>query len=71
MKTDRNGCSTCPVGEERFEMFKSVLSKRVSVQYDFRHPVYGLFSTVAPSLFDARGRRDVWLSARQASAVAN
>lgn len=60
MKTDQNGCSTCPVGVEVYETFRSA-SRFQMVQYDYRHPVRGLFSCVAKSLKIARARRDNWL----------
>jgi hypothetical protein len=65
MKTDINGVSTCPVGEENFDTFRSRVTKAIMVQYDFRHPVRGLFSCVAKSVKAARARRDIWLDVPQ------
>ena len=61
MKTDKNGVSTCPVGEEVFERYQSRVTKAQMIQYEFRHPVRGLFSCVSKSLKAARARRDIWL----------
>ena len=66
MKTDINGCSICPVGEEQYDFFEvggypgSLKSTRI--QYDYRHSNGKLFSCVATSLEKARERRDAWLS---------
>lgn len=65
MKTDRNGCSTCPPGAERWEAFKASWAPRGDrgrVQYDFRAPNGKLFTCVARSLDEARARRDAWLA---------
>lgn len=61
MKTDMNGCSTCPPGEERFEEYFSPSLKQNRVQYDYHTPGGLLFSTIAPDLAAARARRDIWL----------
>lgn len=62
MKTDIQGCSTCPVGQEQYEYFRSPLFRNEErVQYDYRHTNGRLFSCVAKSLEDARERRDKWL----------
>ena len=64
MKTDINGCSTCPPGEERYEQFAwSWKPDEPRVQYDYRTPDGRLFSTVAPTLEECRARRDRWLTA--------
>lgn len=60
MKSDINGCSTCPAGAEHYEEF-SRQGKRY-VQYDYRAPEGALFSTVAPTVDEARRRRDAWLT---------
>ena len=71
MKTDVNGCSTCPVGEERYEFFEvggypgGLKSERI--QYDYRHTTGELFSCVATTLDKAREHRDRWLSDRAAA----
>lgn len=62
MKNDKNGTSTCPPGEEKFEIGR--IPGRVGltyVQYDFRHPDGELFSTTARTLTMAREKRDKWL----------
>jgi hypothetical protein len=63
MRSDRNGCSTCPAGEERFETFETTLAGKPAtlVQYDYRATSGELFSKVVPSLEDARMLRDRWL----------
>lgn len=63
MKTDVQGCSTCPKGEERYETYYTRLfRKKVKrVQYDYRHINGELFSCVKPSLFACRKARDLWL----------
>jgi len=63
MKTDVNGCSTCPNGGEQYESYTSrVLGKNIKrVQYDYRTPEGKLFACVAKSLVEARARRDKWL----------
>jgi hypothetical protein len=66
MKSDVRGCSTCPVGEERFEWYPGrvgVGSVRL-LQYDYRTPGGELFSCVAVSLDNARRRLDRWLEDR-------
>jgi len=68
MRSDRNGCSTCPAGEERFETFETKLRrgrKITAVQYDYRATSGELFSKVAPTLEDARTLRDAWLRRNQ------
>lgn len=61
MKTDTKGCSTCPPGEERCELFMSSLNREL-VQYDYRLPSGVLFSCVAVDLATARQKRDKWLA---------
>lgn len=60
MKTDKQGCSTCPPGHEHFEDFKSITGN-LAVQYDYRTPSGELFSTVARTLEICRQRRDEWI----------
>lgn len=60
MKTDKNGCSTCPPGRESFEEFTTPKGN-VRVQYDYRTPSGELFSCVAPDLDTCRRRRDEWI----------
>lgn len=63
MKTDSNGCSTCPIGEERYEQYSFRMGqKRVAhVQYDYRHTDGELFSCVKPTLELCRKARDKWI----------
>lgn len=74
MKTDRNGCSTCPPGGEQWEEYtESVYPsprayRAVRVQYDYRTPDGILFSCIAKSLEAARAKRDAWLAKRQQEA---
>jgi hypothetical protein len=68
VKTDRNGCSTCPAGAERCETFYSSISRGERVQYDYRTPDGRLFSCVARTLDGARARRDLWLREQEAVA---
>jgi hypothetical protein len=58
MKTDINGLSTCPVGEEQYELFPYRRDTRV--QYDYRDIDEELFSGVFKSLEEARKQRDEW-----------
>ena len=64
MKTDRNGCSTCPNGGEQYEEFAPSWRDGVAVQYDYRTENGTLFSTVATTLEECRRRRDAWLKER-------
>jgi hypothetical protein len=64
MKSDVNGCSTCKAGRENWEAFtlRGIGGKpRKAIQYDYRHTNGNLFSCVAPTLEEARARRDKWL----------
>ena len=63
MKSDINGCSTCPVGKENYEFFIVNLGRKTyeKVQYDYRHTDGELFSCVANSLDEAREKKDNWL----------
>jgi len=62
MKSDKNGCSTCTIGDEQYEYFNHPLKKGVKIcQYDYRHSSGELFSCVAPTLDAARTKRDNWL----------
>jgi hypothetical protein len=65
MKTDVNGCSTCPVGQEQWEKTKLPSNRKINaVQYDFRDTDGELFSTVAINLEVARKRKASWLIAK-------
>ena len=63
MKSDINGCSTCPVGKENYEFFTINFGRKTykKVQYDYRHTNGELFSCVANSLDEAREKKDKWL----------
>lgn len=63
MKSDVNGCSTCPIGQEQYEYFNTTVGRKRKrmVQYDYRHTDGELFSTVANTLDKARKERDEWL----------
>lgn len=66
MKSDINGCSTCEAGREQYENYTQKIGRKVYrlVQYDYRHADGELFSCVAPSLEEARRRRDKWLGSK-------
>jgi hypothetical protein len=61
MKTDINGCSTTPAGQEQYEKYYDNILRGTRVQYDYRTPEGKLFSCIAKSLEAARARRDAWL----------
>jgi len=62
MKSDIDGCSTCPMGQESYEEYYSPLARGMRVQYDYRHINGKLFGCVARSLAEARRQRDEWLA---------
>ena len=61
MRTDKQGCSSCPTGQEQFETYTGKTTGEEYVQYDYRHTDGHLFSTIARTLDAARARRDRWL----------
>lgn len=63
MKSDVNGCSTCPKGAENYESYTQRIRRKSirMIQYDYRHTDGELFSTCAPSLETCRQRRNEWL----------
>lgn len=66
MKTDKNGCSTCPIGEEQFEVYAEANQRRgkkkvTRVQYDYRHDDGKLFSTDRSTLKECRDERNAWV----------
>jgi len=67
VKSDRNGVSTCPAGQESYEEFKH--HGHTHVQYDYRNHDGELFSCVAKTLEEARGRRDGWLAEKHRKRV--
>lgn len=66
MNSDKNGCSTCLAGQEKWEKIRLPHNRRINgVQYDYRHPVTGnLFSCIAINLYVARQKRDIWSEAQ-------
>lgn len=60
MKSDIQGCSTCPKGCENYETF--TWRRKTYYQYDYRHTDGELFSCCAPTLKQCRERRDEWLN---------
>ena len=65
MKSDVNGCSTCPKGQEQYEEF--TMGRKKYVQYDYRTEDGELFSCVKVSLSKCRFARDMWLANRKAN----
>jgi hypothetical protein len=65
MKSDVNGCSSCPAGTERYEEFYSPVLRKRLVQYDYRTSDGELFSCVAPTLEACRERRNAGLGCRR------
>lgn len=63
MKTDKNGCTTCQLGKEQYEIF-TVRGKKY-VQYDYRTESGELFACVKSTLEECGQKRDEWLSSRQ------
>jgi len=62
MKTDVMGCSTCKIGDERYEVFQTGGRRRKKyVQYDYRHVNGKLFSCVGVSVEACRKKRDNWI----------
>ena len=50
-----------PLGEERYKKYRSKVTKRHLIQYDYRHIDGELFSTVRRTLEECRLEKDVWL----------
>ena len=63
MKTDVQGCSTCPVAGEQWEEFRTRTARDwvTRTQYDYRTPEGKLFSCVGRDVEDCRRQRDAWL----------
>ena len=57
--------SDTKLGEEKFEVFKSSITKRPMVQYDFRKSDGELFSCIETSLDKCREQRDKWLAEKK------
>ena len=60
MKTDINGCSTCPAGSEHYETYLRHKSQQL-IQYDYRHTDGKLFSTVSSTLEKCREKKNEWI----------
>lgn len=59
MKSDINGCSTCPKGEERYERF---IHRGLSYyQYEFRSKNGELFTCVKPTYDKCKEELNKWL----------
>jgi hypothetical protein len=65
MKSDINGISQCPKGQERYEEYYSEITQKNLVQYDYRTPKGILFSCVKSSVELCRQARDRWLENQQ------
>lgn len=48
-------------GQEQHETFKSSVTRKKAVQYDYRHTNGELFSCVKPTLESCRAARDAWV----------
>lgn len=72
MKTDKNGCSTCQLGEENYCTYNTKLrGKNVRMyQYDYRTESGELFACCAPTLEVCRDKRDKWLKLNKTHKVA-
>ena len=74
MKHDKNGCSTCPRGQEQYEDLTDG-SRDTIVAYEYRDWDGELFSTVVrastfwAAINMARSRRDCWVDRKQAKAT--
>jgi len=64
MQGDRDGCSTCPSGQERWEPYWSPTRPHWLIHYMYYTPSGVLFSTIAGSLTVARLRCDAWLASQ-------
>lgn len=64
MSLTENGLTTTKeLGTENYEIFQTRVNGRYQwfVQYDYRHTNGALFSCVAPTLTEARRKRDLQL----------
>ena len=57
-----------PNGQEQYEAFKSNVTRKKEVQYDYRHTDGELFSCVKFTLEDCRAAREAWLQKKEAQA---
>ena len=59
---NKNGCSTCEVGKEKYTTFEH--RGKTYYQYDYRHTAGRLFSTTGSSVAAGRASRDLRLKVR-------
>lgn len=57
-----------PNGQEQHEAFKSSVTRKTAVQYDYRYTNGELFSCIKPTLDSCRAARDAWLQKKEARA---
>ena len=55
-------------GQEQHEAFKSNVTRKTAVQYDYRDTDGELFSCVKSTLDSCRAARDAWLQKKEARA---
>ena len=53
------------IGREQYENYKSRVTKKIYIQYDYRHLDGELFSCIANNLEEAREKRNEWVSKRR------
>jgi hypothetical protein len=58
---DKNGCSVCKPGKEKYKKYFSRLQQRYFYQYDYRDKDGELFSCVDLTVELCRKARDKWL----------
>jgi hypothetical protein len=54
-------------GQEQHETFKSSVTRKKAVQYDYRHTDGELFSCVKPALEACRQAKEKWISKKTMS----
>jgi len=69
MKTDKNGLSTCPIGEEQYEPMPYRRDTRI--QYDWRDNDGELFSGIFKNLEEARKQRNKWRIEKYSNIINN
>ena len=57
-----------PNGQEQHEAFKSSVTRKTAVQYDYRHTDGELFSCVKSTLGACRQAKDNWIKRRESAA---
>ncbi len=55
-------------GQEQHESFKSSVTRKTAVQYDYRHTDGELFSCVKSTLGACRQAKDNWIKRRESAA---